>query len=307
MSVDFSPLISLKHPLCNHPPVFRTEKGQVIDSKSPLCGWWCAAATEPPGRDTTDFVRTVSGANREVRPAVESPGTLSELVSEVFAPALASRPAGENTAIAGAVVEVSRTSTRRMLAVIYSGDGGWSDIDRVLGDYLASHDMAVVGVNCLSYFWKKRTPDEVGRDLAWLLERYFANWGMEHAVLVGYSFGANILPPAYNKLPRPLKEKVVQMSLLAPRRAADFEFHISGWLRSGPSAESIPLKPEIAKIDKDILQCFYGEEEASETLCTDLVMRGAETIRTTGNHHFDGNYTALGDKIIKGALRRSVP
>ncbi|SPD73939.1 putative Virulence factor family protein [uncultured Desulfobacterium sp.] len=305
MSVDLSSVITIKHPLCSLAPIYRSEKGLALDSNAHLCGWWCAAVTKTPDRDTTDFVKAVSGRNKEVKPEIEGPGTLASLVSRVFAPCLAEKPNGKDATVAGALVEVSGKSTQKALAVIYSGDGGWSDIDRELADYLAAHDIAVVGVNCLSYFWKKRTPDQVGQDLAWLLERYFSNWGMEQAVIVGYSFGADILPPAYNRLPQYLKAKVVQISLLAPSRDADFEFHISGWLDSGPSKESIPLGPEITGIDKGLLQCFYGEEEEADTLCTDPEMKGAETMRTAGSHHFDGNYSALGDKIIEGFYRRA--
>jgi type IV secretory pathway VirJ component len=305
MSVDFSPFIPLQHPLCDHPPVSQTANGQMIAGSTRLCGWWrCAASTGPPGRDTLEFVGLISAANSDARPAISGPKALSLLVSDVFSPVMENKSDEKNTAIAGAVVEVSRTSTRRILAVIYSGDGGWSDIDRELGNYLASHDIAVAGVNCLSYFWKKRTADEVGRDLEWLLKRYIKDWAMEHVVLIGYSFGADILPSAYNILPGFLKDKVVQISLLAPGRTAEFEFHISDWLGSGASEKSLPLQPEVAKIDKATMQCFYGEEEKDESLCTDSVMNGAETIKTSGSHHFDGNYTKLGDTIITGALGR---
>jgi type IV secretory pathway VirJ component len=304
MSVDFSSNIALQHPLCDHPPVSQTAKGQMLPGSTRLCGWWCAAFTEPPGRDTMEFVGLVSAENSDVGPTISDPKTLPLLVSDVFGPVLEIKPNEENAAIAGAVVEVSRTSTRRILAVIFSGDGGWSDIDRELGNYLASHDIAVAGVNCLSYFWKRRTADEVGRNLEWLLKRYMNDWEMEHVVLIGYSFGANILPSAYNILSGSMKNKVVQISLLAPGRTADFEFYVSDWLGSGDSKNSLTLQPEVAKIDKSTLQCFYGEEEKDRSLCTDSVMSGAETIKTSGSHHFDGNYAKLGDTIITGALGR---
>lgn len=305
MSVDFTPLISLRHPLCNHHPASRSDAGQVLDSSSKLCAWWHAGATQKPSADTIDFVRSVCSVNSCATTEIAVPEPLSELVTAAFAPVLKHGPSSAGPAIADAVVEVSAKSSQKTLAVIYSGDGGWRDIDRVLGNYLAGHDIAVVGINCLSYFWKKRTPEEVGRDLGWLLRCYLERWGMRQAVLIGYSFGADILPPAYNRLPQDVKEKIAQLSLLAPSRAADFEFHFSGWLSSGPSARAVPLVPEIKKIDTGMLQCFYGEQEAAKTLCTDASLHGAEIIRTVGSHHFDGNYAMLGNRIAAGVLNRS--
>jgi type IV secretory pathway VirJ component len=108
-----------------------------------------------------------------------------------------------------------------LLAVIYSGDGGWRDIDKQIGEVLAAGGMPVVGVDSLRYFWRRRTPKEVARDLPAILHHFEELWGTRGAVLVGYSFGAGVLPFAVNRLAEAERARVVQVSLLglAPRAA----------------------------------------------------------------------------------------
>ena len=300
LSVDFSPMIALKHPLSDHPPVSRTDSGQILDSSSKLCGWWHADSTKSPGPDETSFVRAASVANKGVLSEITVSASFSKLVLSTFKSVLKHEKNDEETGIESAIIEVSPSSTQKTLAIVYSGDGGWRDIDKVIGNYLSRKDIAVVGVNCLSYFWTKRTPGEVGRDLGWLVGHYLKQWNMNHVVLIGFSFGADILPPAYNRLPVDLQKKVVMITLLSPTRSTEYEFHISGWLSSGSSGTADLLEPEIMKIEKNKLQCFYGAEDSDETLCTLPCVKDTEIIRTSGGHHFDGNYEALGDRILSG-------
>jgi type IV secretory pathway VirJ component len=53
-----------------------------------------------------------------------------------------------------------------------------------------------------------------------------------------------------------------------------------------------------------MVQCFYGEEEA-DSLCPDPVAAGTERVRTSGGHHFDGDYARLAGIILAGAIRRA--
>ena len=47
------------------------------------------------------------------------------------------------------------------MAVIYSGDGGWRDIDKDIAGALQEKGIPVVGVDSLRYFWSEKTPDQV--------------------------------------------------------------------------------------------------------------------------------------------------
>lgn len=204
------------------------------------------------------------------------------------------------------LVEVSKQSKQGVLAVVYSGDGGWRDIDRTLGDYLAKREIAVLGVDTLRYFWKKRTPGQVGQDLTRIIEYYLDAWKLNDVWLVGYSFGADILPFAYNRLPESMRSRVVLMSLLSPGLSTDFEVHVSGWLGAGPGPEALPIMPEFARVPRGIVQCIYGEEEAGESLCVRGDAQGQDTVKIAGGHHFDGDYATLGQRLLDKLLRRLV-
>lgn len=195
------------------------------------------------------------------------------------------------------------TPTRDTMAVIYSGDGGWRDLDSQVGTNLQAAGIPVVGVDSLRYFWSKKTPEQTSEDLATIIHTYEKRWKVKHVMLIGYSFGADILPAAYNGLPDKLKSRVSLVSLLALSHEADYEVSVSGWLGSGGRGGADPLT-EVAKIDPALVQCMYGTDEDDDA-CKDLVGGPVETIGIKGGHHFDGDYPALAKRIIDGLEKRT--
>ena len=144
--------------------------------------------------------------------------------------------------------------------MIVSGDGGWASLDRDIGEALAAKGIPVVGLNSLRYFWRARTPDEAGRDLARILRHYLDAWKARDVVLVGYSLGAEVLPFMASRLPPDLRSRVRLVALLAPGRTASFEFHVSEWLR--PVRGRSPTAPEIERLSRAArsLPAMYGAQ-----------------------------------------------
>ncbi|MGB8425942.1 MAG: AcvB/VirJ family lysyl-phosphatidylglycerol hydrolase, partial [Desulfobacterales bacterium] len=151
------------------------------------------------------------------------------------------------------------------MAVFWSGDGGWADLDKEVSGHLAARGVAVVGVNSLQYFWTRRTPDQIAKDLERIIGHYTALWHKEKVALIGYSFGADILPFAAARLSEAVKSRVVLMALLGPGLETDFEFHFGDWLGSRPEGAR-PTKPEVLKLADTRLLCIFGEKE-QESLC----------------------------------------
>src|SRR5262245_24038810 len=147
----------------------------------------------------------------------------------------------------------------RRFAVIYSGDGGWRDLDKEIGEYLAAHGTPCVGVDSLRYFWRVKTPEAVAGDLARIIRHYGNEWNAPDVLLVGYSFGAGILPAALNRLPDDVRPAVEQISLLGLEPRAPFEIGVTGWLGDMPT-DAPPVLPELSRLDLGRVQCFYGEE-----------------------------------------------
>jgi type IV secretory pathway VirJ component len=201
------------------------------------------------------------------------------------------------------LVEVAASSpTRELFAILYSGDGGWRDLDRTLAGVLASKGVNVVGVDVLRYFWRRRAPELAARDLARIMRHYQQLWQSRQVVLIGFSFGADVLPFLVSRLPSDLRSDVRLLSLLSPERDTAFEVEPTGWLgmrSSGPA--TVPIEPELKKMPQLRVQCVFGADEAAGSLCTTPVMDTHEVVRKAGGHHFDENYGVLADAIIAAA------
>jgi len=195
------------------------------------------------------------------------------------------------------LVEIpARASESDCMAVFWSGDGGWAELDREVSAGLAAYGVPVVGVNSLKYFWTNRTPEQTAKDLERIIRHYAALWKKEKVVLIGYSLGADIVPFAARRLNEELKPRVELVALLGPGLQADFEFHLSNWLGSS-SKTALPTMTEVMQLGNTRLICFYGEQE-TDSLCPNLQGNNFKKVALPGAHHFGGNYAQIAQAII---------
>ncbi len=195
------------------------------------------------------------------------------------------------------LVEIpAKASGSDRMAVFWSGDGGWAELDREVSAGLADRGVSVVGVNSLKYFWTNRTPERTAKDLERIIRHYATLWKKEKVVLIGYSLGADIVPFAANRLNEELKSRVALIALLGPGLQVDFEFHLSNWLGSS-SKTALPTMPEVMKLGNTRLLCFYGEKE-TDSLCRNLQVNNFKKVALPGAHHFGGNYAQLAETIL---------
>jgi type IV secretory pathway VirJ component len=187
----------------------------------------------------------------------------------------------------------------KMLAVILSGDGGWAGIDKDVAGALSAQGIPVVGWNSLQYFWSPKSPEIGAKDLDRILRHYLATWGKSEALLVGYSFGADVLPFFANRLPADLLDRVRLVALLGPEKIADFEFHVSDWLGGGSKGQ--PVLPEVKKLGgHPPVLCLYGSQE-KDSLCPEITPALGKAQVLPGAHHFGGDYDVLAALILKAA------
>jgi type IV secretory pathway VirJ component len=190
------------------------------------------------------------------------------------------------------------------LAIVYSGDGGWRDIDKEVGGYLQDQGIPVVGVDTLHYFWSERTPQETAKDLGRIIDYYTKRLKVQHVVLVGYSFGADVLPASYNMLRPEQKSKVAQISLLSLSRKVDYVISVMGWLGAESEGKGGSPITDLKSVNPKIVQCIYGKDDDEDVACPALQGTGAEVIGMSGGHHFDDDYEALSQHIIDGLKSR---
>lgn len=209
-------------------------------------------------------------------------GAVDELASVV-------RPFGDIAAI-----DIPARSTPRALTILVSGDGGWRDLDKTMGEWLATQHVHVVGVDALHYFWSKRTPEDLARDIAFLVDAADTDDKLP-ILLIGYSFGADTIPFAYPLLPKAVQDRTRVLGLLAPGRSTSFQVTISGWLGIGDTGYTVT--PAIAALPPEKVICVFGKEDP-ESACADKSVRAATIVETTGGHHFDGNYTGIAQRFL---------
>jgi type IV secretory pathway VirJ component len=185
------------------------------------------------------------------------------------------------------------------LAVIITGDGGWASLDRSLGIELSKHGIPVVGLNSLQYFWKARTPQEAANDLSRVIQTYSHLWNKQNVILIGYSFGADVLPFMINRLQPSIQKSIAEVTLLGPSKNASFEFHITDWLGI-TSKSGYAVAPEIAKLQPSKTLCVAGDQE-KDSICKEIPSKVATLIELHGGHHFGGAYRQIALRILQKA------
>ncbi|MGC8478294.1 MAG: AcvB/VirJ family lysyl-phosphatidylglycerol hydrolase, partial [Acetobacteraceae bacterium] len=80
------------------------------------------------------------------------------------------------------------------VVLMISGDGGWAGLDKGVAKVLSEHGVRVVGLSSLEFFWHKKTPQQAAQAVARILAAYTARYPDARYTLMGYSFGAGVVP-----------------------------------------------------------------------------------------------------------------
>jgi type IV secretory pathway VirJ component len=191
--------------------------------------------------------------------------------------------------------EVHASGTTDEFALLLTGDGGWAGLDQELAARLAASGVPTVGLNSLKYFWSARTPEQTARDVERILRHYLAAWNKQRVLLVGYSFGADVLPFVVTRLPADLRQRVASVSLLGIDANASFEVRVSDWV--GGDTGGPATQPELGRIAPLPVLCLYGEGE-KDSICPGLPQGMATREQVGSGHHFSGEYATLAERIL---------
>jgi type IV secretory pathway VirJ component len=202
-----------------------------------------------------------------------------------------------------------------VMAIIYSGDGGWADLDRRLGIAFIDRGILVLGINTFKYYWRERTPEESARQLDALITKYVGMWGRQRVWLVGFSFGADVLPTIIDKLSPENRARITQLVLLSPSRDTTFEIELEGYMiKQGWFKEHVktllqhvnPIRhydtmpPLRALQDRPPTVCYYGLDDSDDSLCDAPNLPSWVTVHAKkGSHHFDGGYPPLVRQMLE--------
>jgi type IV secretory pathway VirJ component len=190
------------------------------------------------------------------------------------------------------------SSTSDFMVLVISGDGGWNVWEESLRKEFNKRKIPVAGLDALKYFWKEKTPEQTTSDLSIILDYYLTVWKKQSVILIGYSFGANIVPFVLTRLKDPFKEKVVKAVLISPDPEADFEIHIIDMLNMDMAEYKYNVINELNKLKNTKILCLFGATEDDERIS----LFGSSPVRVVelpGNHHFRFNFPPIVDKILE--------
>ncbi|TSA33211.1 MAG: virulence factor [Porphyromonadaceae bacterium] len=182
------------------------------------------------------------------------------------------------------------SSAKENLPLVFfiSGDGGWAGFEKAVCEKLAENGMPVVGLDAQKYFWKEKQPKEASDDITKAVEYYMLQWNKNSFILIGYSFGACVVPSIASNFSDSIKETLKGVFCFSPSETGDFEIHISDMM-SLKTNEMYNVLSELKKIKTLNPVCIFGNEEAIE-LRNHFSVTGIRVETLPGSHHYGNNY-----------------
>ncbi|MES2676401.1 MAG: AcvB/VirJ family lysyl-phosphatidylglycerol hydrolase [Pseudomonadota bacterium] len=310
ISINFTPHIMTDVPLCSQNTVKDTTNQIALTQLSPQehlsTNWYIfQSAANAEDTATTDFIDQVNNAkltiaknNANPAHADNDPIIQAAQILQWLDPRLSDQVTSSNTLSNLPIIEVpTEVDPPKMLAVLITGDGGWAEIDKQIAKILAEKGIPTVALDSLSYFWRARTPEETAQHIDDVINQYREKWKTQKVILIGYSFGADVLPFIANKLSDHNKTDIALVALLAMGKTAAFEFRLSSWLNADTSPNRLPILPELKSMQWANSICIYGLDD-KETGCTQTTDVGVKIMSMAGDHHFNKNYELLVQHII---------
>ncbi|VWX47210.1 AcvB/VirJ family lysyl-phosphatidylglycerol hydrolase [Novosphingobium sp. 9U] len=186
-----------------------------------------------------------------------------------------------------------------VVAVMLSGDMGFNhgmsgDVARAI----AGHGVPVVGIASPVVFARHRSQAEALAFVTQTLRSALARTGAQRAVLLGHSFGADVVAALVPKLPADILARLQAIVLTVPAHDVYFRADPSGLAYIGhPDARPAAA---LKTFRGPPVTCIYGLQE-TDSLCPQLAGSGAHVLGLPGNHYLQHDHARL-DRVVLAAL-----
>lgn len=199
-------------------------------------------------------------------------------------------------------------------AIFYSGDGGWEPLEQQVSNALSEQGIPVLGINTFTYFWREKTADKYAEELDTAITQYRNQWGKQRVWLIGFSFGANVLPSIINKLTPQNRDYITQLVMLEPTKDVFFEIELEKYMKEGwwnLQLQAIrhwlfPVKHYDALPALNTLQghpptiCYYGTQSVYAGICSSHSLpTQIITVTNNGGHYFHQDFQGLARQMIE--------
>ncbi|MDQ6901590.1 MAG: virulence factor [Bacteroidota bacterium] len=177
-----------------------------------------------------------------------------------------------------------------------SGDGGLNNFSSGLCGALNKKGYDVCALNAKSYFYNKKTPEQTTNDIYNYLSQKLKGRSSQQIILIGYSFGADVLPFVLNRLPKKMLDQTRVSFLMASSGNTDFEIHWSDMF-GGNAKRSMDVVSEINKLDNAKIVIISASDDGYLDVKKITLKKYTHEV-LPGGHHFDGDT----DEIVKVML-----
>ncbi|TFU03557.1 type IV secretion system protein VirJ [Polymorphobacter arshaanensis] len=181
-------------------------------------------------------------------------------------------------------------------AVVLSSDMGLNaGMGGELAKSLAADGIPVVGFNSLAFFKTRRTPTEVVTMVEAVTRKALALPGIKRVVLIGQSFGADVLPTGLDGLPAALRPNVMLVGLIVPSETITYKASPAEiFTRNEPAFDAAPAARALNWVP---VLCISGAQE-DHSLCPALNQPNVRRIAMPGGHLLDRNAAAVYKQLI---------
>ena len=182
------------------------------------------------------------------------------------------------------------------LVFYISGDGGLNRFSNELCTAINKEGFDVDAMDSKSYFWSQKTPARTAEDISDFLSKKIARRPNQQIVLIGYSFGADVLPFVLNRLPKNIADKIKVSFLMASSGSTDFVIHIADLFGSG-KRRGMDVLSEVNKISNKKIVILNSSDDKQLNAGKITIKHITEVL--PGGHHFDGDI----DEIVKAIVK----
>jgi type IV secretory pathway VirJ component len=167
-------------------------------------------------------------------------------------------------------------------AVVVSGDMGLNiGMGGQIAERLAAAGIPVIGVNSLTFFRNKRSPNDVVTLINDATKAALKFGKAKQVILIGQSFGADMLPVGLVGMPAELRAKVRMVGLVVPTDTLYFRASPSEMFNwSKPDGDALPYSRKLTWVPTI---CIYGAEERA-SLCPALKQPNVHSVTLPGGH-----------------------
>ena len=179
-----------------------------------------------------------------------------------------------------------------------SGDAGFNTFSKTFAQELHRYGYDVFALNTKKYFWEKKTPLKASQDSENFLKQITRNRINKKIIIVGYSYGADVVPFIYSRFDADFQKNIQQLIIIGPSKVNDFEIHLEEYI-TGNQQYGFSVIHEINQLQHVPFTLVVSDFENKYFPRKEITLKNYQFLHLAGDHHFSGNTKMLADSIVK--------